>query len=70
MDPIVNNSSDFDSMEDESGSFGDFMRGIENDMLNLMKETAKGKLVKLTLTYTYNTMTYKLKPFSMMMIHC
>jgi hypothetical protein len=49
MDTIVNNSSDFDGMEDESGSFSDFMMGIENDMLNLMKETAKGRLVTFIL---------------------
>ncbi len=47
MDTIVNNSSDFDEMEDESGSFSDFMMGIENDMLNLMKETAKGRLMMM-----------------------
>jgi len=47
MDTIVNNSSDFDGMEDESGSFSDFMMGIENDLLNLMKETAKGRLMMM-----------------------
>jgi len=36
------NNSSTDGMEDEPGTFSDFMRGIENDMLNLMKETAKG----------------------------
>jgi len=63
MDTIVNNSSDFDEMEDESGSFSDFMMGIENDMLNLMKETTKGRLMMMMMMMMIIYFCYTLSLF-------